>query len=410
MSDPRDIFKYKNTDTPWQHILAKGILSRTECNEFVKIFKMIDWSTAEKNTDIDLKVFNWHNNHKKYDISMFPEAEKFLDTMLDPKFMEEIFRYYNVDFSQGYEYTLCFDWGGEKTYNKFHTDFKHHPDIITLQYYIDLENPQSTLRLKDKKYSKNEYDTTAMTGDAVMFHSSANTWHGFSSQGIKENTRRLSIRLRLKTNLTSNSHIFYPNKKDNLGLIIDSKDWDLEVGDNNIREDLHLKLAKYTLMNTRVSGFNNIMVINKNNTDLEKAIQTLRKFGVTKILILFNGAFVSEKTKEIVNQVKSSYTGKVLADLNRVARIYMIIDLNKIKHNKFQTSGNYFGDVLNDVNSIDPQDLDISYLHPDEKTIEFFEGLYYYVDHQDLCNRITKIEKKYQDVATKIAKKIKQFF
>ena len=62
MSDPRDIFKYKNTDTPWQHILAKGILSRTECNEFVKIFKMIDWSTAEKNTDIEMATLYFYTS------------------------------------------------------------------------------------------------------------------------------------------------------------------------------------------------------------------------------------------------------------------------------------------------------------------------------------------------------------
>lgn len=406
MSTPRDIFKYPESNMPWSYIHAKKILPSQTLHQLKEIFQILDWEDADQISELDLNVFNWHWDHGKYDISMYPEAKEFLDTMRSSEFMEEIFDFYNIDYSQGYTYTLCFDWGGENTHNDYHTDYRGYPDVVTLQYYIDVEHPDSTLRLRDKKFSE-DFDTQAMSGDAVMFHSSRRTWHGFSSRPIVESTKRLSVRLRIQTNLMSTDHIFDQDPSDKLGIIIDGKDWDLD--DDIAIEGFQDALSHFTLLNLRECNYHNIM-ITSHHTEFNGAVKRLADSGVDKILVLFNGAVVSENTRNLISHTDAPYTGRILEEFGRLARVFVVLDLNKIDTDTFMTTDLYFGDVLDKVTHVMPLDLEIAHLHPDHETIEFLRQLYYYRAPSQIRQSVDKMLPKYHKTAHIIVDRYEKIF
>ena len=406
MATPRDIFKYPESKSPWPHICAKHILSSQAIQELREIFNIVNWDDADCIDSLDLNVLNWHFDHKKYDISMYPEAKEFLDTMRSPEFMEEIFNFYDIDYSQGYTYTLCFDWGGENTHNDYHTDYRGYPDVVTLQYYIDVENPESTLQLREKKFSGN-HDTHAMSGDAIMFHSGRQTWHGFSSRGIAESSKRLSVRLRIQTNLLSKNHIFDIDPSDKLGVIIDAKDWDLD--DDIAIEDFHYALAHFTLLNLRSHGYRNIMITG-HHTEFNSAVAHLAESGVNKILVLFNGAFVSENTRTLLSEITSPYAGRILQEFGRLARVFVLLDLEQITTDEFMTTDLYFGDVLESVEHTMPMDLEITHLHPDHETIEFLKQLHYFRAPSQIRDTISSMLPKYHKTAYAIVDRYEKIF
>jgi uncharacterized protein YutE (UPF0331/DUF86 family) len=365
-SMPDDIFDVDENTYPWTHIRFKHSIDESTREELDQLFGILDWSKSKEDYSEGLRLIDWHTLEDNQNLlTNLPRAKRFLDRLESKEFIQKVFEYYNVDYSGGYTYTVAFDLGSEDNHCGWHTDLKN-KDTITLQYYISVEYPERTLRIKSEV--SDEYDTEAMSGDAVMFHSNFNTWHKFNS-GRGE---RRSIRLRLKTDLYNPKYIHHLDLEDDIGVIIDGK----HMESPSAIKRLERGLSHISYLQLRKCGFNNIVSFEKMD-DFNTAYQTLKNSHVKKCLIIFAGAMVGDQTKKIIKDINNTYTGNVLYDLNRVARQYVIIDLEK-SADKLQNRGDYLGNIINEISHASSLDLDIAYLHPDQNTVAYLDNFHYH--------------------------------
>lgn len=351
LSTPEDIFSSEISKKPWNHTI--GHIDDDTRLELVKVFENVDWSLAEYDQDMDIEFYNIHTHGIK-------DECHFISKLLDSELHSKIFDYYNVDYTQGYEYTLVFDKCGNNGHNQEHNDVNRFADVITLQYYLMLDDESRRIKLNGNL-------SEVYQGNVLLFKSDVDTNHSFDSGYGK----RYSLRLRLKTKLLDANYIHDRNDS-SIGIIIDAKNME----SNTDVKHLERRLARITFEQCRKVGFGNIVVFEKMK-DMPTAINTLKQEGIEKCILLFAGAMPGSKTQELLKEFKGYIQGEVLHDLNRVARKYLFINLSKLD-TELQYKGDYLSNVLNQVTDVSAIQADIGYLHPDDDSVEFLKNIVFF--------------------------------
>lgn len=361
----KDILSASVEESPWCHSVLHDAIDSDTLQELIQLFNQLDWNTADDAYEHGGPIKLNYNPHQVP--SHLANANKFLTMLASEEFHKQVFDHYSVDYSNGYDMNLVFDKSDGDRSNQWHNDHDFSPNVITVMYYIQLDDITRTLKIKTTQ--GDEVDTNATAGSAVMFKSGLNTWHAYPS-GYGQ---RLSVRLRLRTNMYSPTYIYNKDTSDTVGVIIDGKDW--ESGVKPI--DMHKKLAVLTYENLIAHDFKNIIAVNSTR-DFNTAVATLKSNGVSRILVLFNGGTVDNTTYDAILNLQSPYTGNVLSGNDRAARQYVVLNLNLISTEEFQVGGKYFGNVIAEFADVAPGDLGICILHPDPTTQSLMECLYYH--------------------------------
>lgn len=323
---PDDIFDVGQQKDPWIHTVFKNSIDTQTLTELDALFDLVDWDNSEHDDQASLMLMDWHKLANKQELlTDMPLAKRFLDRLESSEFIEKTFNFYGIDYSSGYTYNVAFDLGDENNYCDWHSDLKN-KDTVTLQYYVNVEYPERTLRIKSD--ISGEYDTEAMSGDAVIFHSGKNTYHKFNAG----RGHRRSIRLRIQTNLSNPDYVHHLDTNDDIGILIDGTP--IQSGSRVKR--LQRGLSHISYLQLRECGFNNIVCFEKENHK-EKAHNTIQQSHIKKYVIIHAGAMVGEKTKQ-----------KVVDNDSEV-----------------MYSNSY-------------RDLEIAYLYPNEMTKDFLENVYYH--------------------------------
>lgn len=325
-SMPDDIFDVNQQQYPWTHTVFKNAVDAQTLQELNALFDLLDWDSSEHDDEASLMLIDWHKLENKQELlTGMPSAKYFLDRLESSEFIEKTFNFYGIDYDSGYTYNVAFDLGDENNYCDWHSDLKN-KDTVTLQYYINVEYPERTLRVKSD--ISDEHDTEAMSGDAVIFHSGKNTYHKFNAG---RGSRR-SIRLRIQTNLNNPEYIHHLDAKDSIGVLLDATP--IQSGSRVKR--LQRGLAHISYLQLRECGFNNIVCFEKPNHK-DKAQTKIQQSHIKKYVVIPAGAMVGKKTKE-----------KVVDSDSKV--------------------------MYSDSYSM----LDIAYLYPTEMTTPFLENIYYH--------------------------------
>ena len=346
---PEEILKQTENNEPWPHTIFRNAITPQCLSQLLSFHESFSWdnSSHDDYQESNIKTFSV----KQHEVNALPdsEAKSFLNQLLDKEFYKKIFEYYNVDYKSGWEdnTTLSLDLCYPNAYNENHNDSNHRKDTITLQYYLRLDDSKRSLFL-------NDYDTKAMPGSAVMFKSNPTSMHSF----IPGEGYRYSLRLRLGTNLVNPYYLHDPIDSD-IGVLIDAKDMESD----SHHKMFEVSLANVTRKNLIHYGMGNIVVYRSAN-DFQSAVETLHKAGVKRILLLFAGAMIGEKTKELV---KNSEGIIASVDNNNILRQYVVFNTE----NKLDISGKFLDNVKNIVHNRSILEMDIAVLHPDEESVDY---------------------------------------
>ena len=337
---------------PWPHVIVKKTLVDNDYSVL---------NSLKSSTDVwSMPVEDRQNGIITRTLKPKDLAETSLASVFDEHLHHRIFEFWNVPFDQGYSYNVVLDWCQPRGMNHWHCDLGNEYDtcdVITLQWYVDQLQHSRTLLLKG---ADDIYDSKCMTGDFVMFRSTPHTQHMFH-QG---DGQRLSIRLRLRTNLVKPTHIHHKKEDDPVGVIIDCKDME------SPKKDIEHSLGNLTRLNLSNNGFNNICLI-EHADQFDTAVNTLQEHGCLKALIIFAGGVVNENTKDQILNLVHGYWGHKGED--RVYRKYMVIPLDEVID--IQQKTKYAGNVLDKVSNLHNHKLGIYYIHPEETTVEFLNHI-----------------------------------
>lgn len=159
--------------------------------------------------------------------------------------------------------------------------------------------------------------------------------------------------------------IFSKNEDDKFGVIIDCKNTETP----SLDVDFDQKLGKLSLESAQNAGFNNIVMF-EDRLDFDVAVQELTKLGIWKIIYVFSGTLFGDKSARIVRRfphlsafVKDDY----------VFRKFFIFETGKYEF--FDIRDPFLGNVVNKLQHVSMDELDISYLNPDETNYTFLEDL-----------------------------------
>lgn len=346
---PEEILKQTENNEPWPHTILRDAITPQCLSQLLNFHGSYSWNDANHDDYQGSSIKTVLVKQAAVDSLPDNEAKSFLNQLLDKEFYKKIFEYYNINYESGWEEntTLSLDLCYPDAYNEDHNDSNHRKDTITLQYYLRLDDSKRTLFL-------NDYDTKAMPGSAVMFKSNPTAMHSFQQgQG-----HRFNLRLRLGTNLVNPHYLHDPIDSD-IGVLIDAKDMESSSPD----EMFEVCLANVTRKNLLHYGMGNIVVY-RSASDFEPAVETLRKSGVKRILMLFAGAMIGEKTKELV---KNSEGIIASVDNNNILRQYVVFNTE----NKLDISGKFLDNVKDIVHNKDMLEMDIAVLHPDEESVDY---------------------------------------
>ena len=159
--------------------------------------------------------------------------------------------------------------------------------------------------------------------------------------------------------------IFNKNDEDKFAIIVDCKN--TETPSRNMSLDQQLGLL--TLASAQKQGFSNIVLF-EDREDFDIAVSELTKMGVWKIIYVFSGTMFGEKSIKTIRRfphlsafVKDDY----------VFRKFFIFETAKYQF--FDIRDPFLGNVVNELKHVSMDQLDISYLNPDESNYEFLEML-----------------------------------
>lgn len=335
--------------TPWPHIIVRNCLTPQDisvCNQLVKKIDADNLPDEDKQGDIITQNLNFDHL-----------TGTSLQILFDHEFHKKILDHWKVSYQQGFYHNVVLDYCGPKGSNGWHSDMGNSYntcDVITLQWYIEQPHKDRTLLLK----SSNGYvNSHCMTNDFVMFKSSPNTQHMFHSG----NGHRTSIRLRIKTKLIGPEIIHCADQNDPLGVIIDCKNMESP----SECEYLEHNLGNFTKYNLEHHNWKNLCLIDSHE-DFDLAVHNLYAHDCKKIVVLFAGAIVSDKTKQMCQDLEGWYAHK---NNDRVYRKYMIFpcDNNICINQKNPYGGNVLDRVINKHN----HELGIYYVHPENDSKDF---------------------------------------
>jgi len=358
--DPRSILFGQVVTEPWTHTVTS--MDKQLQDELSYFFNHQDWDDISVD-DIAGDIRNITLNNYKFDYKEIPHACNFLKQMQSKEFHKEILEYYDLD-TENFNANLCLDKVGPQGKNGIHNDIEDYENIITLQFYLRIDDPTRNLQLNGQTLEKCE-------GHGIMFNSSLNTMHSFNpGQG-----ERHSVRLRIRHQPLVDPTFIHQPSDDDLTVIIDCKDmetgYDIKGGSFNHthQTSLELGLGTFTYHSCLDNGFSNIILF-RNMKDFDTAISTAK---TNKILILFAGSLVSKQTYRWAKN-ESRQCGEI--SNNSITRKFFLFDKSKIQGN-LNNHGNYLQDQIN--NTFNTGDVtDIFYKHPDDDSKDIMEAFYNY--------------------------------
>jgi hypothetical protein len=351
----KDILEIPEETIPWRHTKANGILPKNICDDLVAYIDE-NYKTASVQNNFDSNILSIPVPKVDAAEKFQGETREFLMNLLDKEYHKKIFDLYNVDYSTGWDLTGCLELEvcTEDALNDYHNDITYGSDCITLQYYLKMDDPSRQLILSDEPSGITD-------GGAIMFKSEPDTYHGFKP-GIG---KRYNLRLRLKPNVVSPYFIQNENKNDTFGVIIDCKDMESPT----MFPDLASSLGMVTLQNLKENNFNNIMLF-KSRMHIIYVVKKLKSIGVKKVLYIFAGATVGDKTKGTLNEINPMVLN--VSDDNTIMRQFVWIDIDDMPFNIVDDFGSDINlEKLNKKGSL--QEFQIAYLHTEAVTYKFLE-------------------------------------
>ena len=233
-------------------------------------------------------------------------------------------------------------------------------------------------------------NTGATSSDAVIFKSQPHTMHSFKAGPGK----RFSLRLRIGTNIL-NPSVIQNKSNSKIGVLIDCKDMESD----SLHKLLEVNLGAVTYRNLIQHGFSNIVVFRDHN-DFKVAKDLLKEHGVERILLVFAGATVNEKTLDAVTSAKH-ITAPI--DGDTVLRQFVVFDIND---SEFDIVGDYLGNVKDKITNANMMDLGIAVLHPDKETVDFLGEISEYMIPNGLDDNMSDYDRELANIIKKRVSKI----
>lgn len=283
----------------------------------------------------------------------------------------------------------------EKNLNEFIKLFSHNSSIagITPNISFDMLLPDSKIEkesggggfcestvikifIGEGDLTFGNFKTTVLSGSVILYKNDFGINYSFKNNS---STSTIVITIKVKTRLVDADLIHSFDPKDNIGVIIDCKDYESP----SKLKDFEYGLANFTRKNLIKNGFANIVAFSSRN-DFDKSVNTLRENGINRVLVLFSGSTVGKNTKQ---KVKNAQHITAWKQKDVVIRKYIIFDVDKYK--KFQIRGEFLSNVLEEIKSKDPEYFEILSMTANEKNYKFLENIYHgYLDEaQEIINQ-----------------------
>lgn len=312
----KDILEIAEETSPWRHTKSNDVLSQEICDTLVSY---IDdhFESASVENNFDSNILSIPVSKRDILENFEGDTQEFLSTLLDKEYHKRIFELYDVDYSSGWDLTGCLELEvcTEDALNEYHNDVSYGSNCITLQYYLKIDDPSRQLILTDEP-------SGIVGGGAIMFKSEPDTYHGFKPGKGK----RYNLRLRLKPNVISPYFVQKENKNDEFGVIIDCKDMESPTK----FPDLASSLGMVTLENLKENEFNNIVLF-KSRMHILYAVKKLKSIGVKKVLYLFAGATVGDRTRGTFEETHPTVLN--ISDSGTVMRQFVWINIDDMPFN-----------------------------------------------------------------------------
>lgn len=359
-----DVFYDYLTDNRDSYTLIKNFLSEKDLN------KCLDIAKGLERTD----------NNKNYESRLF-DPQQYLDSdhffcQLDIQKLGKIYGFDNVD---EYQWEIARD--EPEFCNDFHTDVKCNKNVVTMQWYLDMDDTSRKLHIGTKSSvefddwdtdpSVQELDTTA--NSMVAFLAKPNTNHGFKSgKGYRYN-----VRLRLFENLKNDTFIHNCDNNKKICWFIDVKDMEVEDYPKDDQEfsqeedgSVEDYLARFTYECLLSLQQSNILV-NDKIRQYPKTLQYLKDQGFEKCVIVMAGTCITAKTVEYVTNQTDDYPvyGELFDDLGCLLRRLAVINLNEVDISKADGFNHYLSAYIDNFKQVSiDRDLGCLYVHPEEST------------------------------------------
>ena len=381
------------TDNRDSYVLIKNFLSQDDLEVCLNIAKNL------KHTDTDE-----HYEARLFDPRRALGEEHFF-SQVDIHRLGEVYGLDSVDY---FQWEIARD--DPSFQNAFHTDVKHTKNTVTIQWYLDMDDPNRKLYISSHNYLPfDEWDDSpdvqqldTVPNSMVAFLAKPNTNHGFKSG----TGYRYNVRLRFMEFLNKPTLIHNKNTDDKICWWIESKDMEVESypqdsqdfyeetdSDSTIEENL----ARFTYDCLTSYQQHNILVSNKIR-HYPKTLQYLKDQGFEKCAIVFAGACVTDKTVDFVrNQTNDCPVyGERYDDLDCLLRRLVVLDLTKIDVSKADGFDNYLNAYLDDLGEINVErDTGCLYVHPEENT---FRALYDMARYQEITFDDLRNTKNYPEL------------
>ena len=372
------------SNIPWNHSIIRNAFDNKTTSSLLDVFHTIDWSNNTLKDHYTAGIFTHSVSHDFVEKLPQSLAKDVLQELNGWSTHELLLQHYNIDYSTGYEATLVFDYCNEQGSNELHNDTGPYKDVLTLQYYLQVDDETRTLHLSGM-------DTCATSGDAVMFKSQPLSMHSFNAG----NGNRFSLRLRIMTNVLNPTVI--QNKSDSkIGVLVDCKDMESD----SQHKLLEVSLGAVTYRNLIQNGFSNIVVF-REREDYKSARDLLKEHGVEKVLMVFAGATVDETTFSKVEEAKH-ISASINSNNNIALRQFVVFDIND---SEFDIVGDYLGNVRHKITDTDMMELSIAVLHPDEESVQFLSNICQY-EVQVINKHLEKLSNFDKQLATIIRERV----
>lgn len=365
--NPDIIFDGDIISDPWEYTLSPK-LDETARQELADYLVNIDWQCEYDSTS---KIYTYNIKDLLDKFPPTDSVKEFLTTISSKQFHERIAEYYGLH--KYFDSVTCVvDKCEPDSFNGKHTDLKDSKHCITLQYYIVLDDEQQRIKLNDT-------DSNIQQGYGFMFKASMGTLHSFEPG----NAYRYSVRIRIRYNLVD-PLIVHNKTDDDLSVIVDCKDmetgWDLE-------ENLEDCLGNITYNSLLSAGFSNITLFNK-----QKDFHTAIKSTTTdKVLIVFAGALVSEKTYQWAKNATGQW-GRDVEDEKELLRQFFLFEKSKVV-GELDNTGKYLEQQYSNTNFVDLETIDMFYKHPDQQNFGYIEALIFPSKIKQLGKDAYRLEK-----------------
>lgn len=289
-----------------------------------------------------------------------PKKHFSADHILCKMDVDKIAKAYGLDTLDGYFWEIAMD--GPSFSNDFHTDVKFSKKYVTLQWYLQMDDPNRCFYISDRHGGKITDGTPLNTvpNTLLSFRAEKNSFHGFQDgEG-----HRLNIRLRLWEDLINCDRVHNYNAEDKVCWLIDTKDMEVEdYPTDEHYEDLEARLANTTYFNLTNLKQNNILATTKWR-EYPKHLTKLKEMGFERCVVLMAGVIVNEKTVDFVREpMDSALYGNIAGDY--LYRGITLVDLTKIDTQLAEGFDPYFGNHVDVCKHVRVKQFNAIYVHPE---------------------------------------------